>query len=140
LLEGGARVIVTGCDARRSADAAETLRTADDCTFVRHDAADEASWNEVLGAVEARWCGLDALVNTVGVNEVRIFADTGHADLLRLALVNLFTTWLGSFRGGTLIARSGGGAVVNIGSMAARYASASVAPYCTAKATIAGLS
>ena len=129
LLAGGARVIVTGRGAGRGAAA-----------FLRHDAADEASWNEVLGTVEARWGGFDVLVNNVGVNVVRAFADTGHADFVRLGASIGLQPGSDPFVAATLIARSGGGAVINIGSMAARYANATVAPYCSAKAFVAALS
>jgi len=140
LLEGGARLAITGRDEERGGAAERNLRSFGDCLFLRHDAAEEASWAEVLDTVRHRLGGLDAVINNVGVNEVRPIALTSYADFLRLARINLHSAWLGTYRGGALIADSGGGAVVNIGSMAARYAHPQVAPYCTAKAMVAGLS
>lgn len=140
LVRGGARVIVTGRDGARGRKAEAALTAIGPAWFVQHDIASDPSLGSVEQTARQQFARLDALINNVGVNEVKPMAETRYADFLAMVRVNLLTTWRGlRWATGLMRADGQGGAIVNIASMAARYANPAVAPYCAAKAMVAGL-
>ncbi len=103
----GARVMVTDTrveDAQRLA--AELGPTAQ---AGRLDVAREADFKAVLAMLERDFGGLDVLVNNAGI---------GGLQEWRLTLdVNVSGAYYGCRHGARVIARSGGGAIVNLGSV-----------------------
>lgn len=114
-----------------------TLAEATGCEVLVADVA--ADPGAVVSAVEARWDGLDGLVNNVGINVRKALADTTDADLDHLLSVNLGATFA-LCRGleSALAARRG--AVVNLSSVAsARAIRMSTASYAASKGAVESL-
>jgi NAD(P)-dependent dehydrogenase (short-subunit alcohol dehydrogenase family) len=83
---------------------------------------------------------LDVLYNNAGVNSSGSVADATEEDWDRCFAVNVKGTFLFSRAAVPHLARDGGGAIVNQGSVAALVGIANFAAYCAAKGAIVALS
>jgi NAD(P)-dependent dehydrogenase (short-subunit alcohol dehydrogenase family) len=83
---------------------------------------------------------LDVLYNNAGINSSGSVADATEEDWDRCFAVNVKGTFLFSRAAVPHLARSGGGAIVNQGSVAALVGVANFAAYCAAKGAVVALS
>jgi NAD(P)-dependent dehydrogenase (short-subunit alcohol dehydrogenase family) len=83
---------------------------------------------------------LDVLYNNAGVNSSGSVADATEEDWDRCFAVNVKGTFLFSRAAVPHLARTGGGAIVNQGSVAALVGVANFAAYCAAKGAVVALS
>jgi 3-oxoacyl-[acyl-carrier protein] reductase len=137
----GAHVILNGRDADGLAPIAERLRAAyavpvDVCAF------DVARPDDV--AAGFRWVHkevrrLDVLVNNAGVVEDALIGMVSPGQIERVFSVNTFGTLHCSQYAARLMARSGGGSIVNLSSIFGTNGSAGSAVYAGSKAAIAGI-
>lgn len=105
-------------------------------TAIRLDVSQEAEWLAAFERVDARPEGLSTLVNCAGKS---MFADTftmALEDLRQILAINVDGTFLGMKYGIPRIAESGGGAVVNISSVAGLSGRPRMAAYCAAKGAV----
>lgn len=108
--------------------------------FERLDVTSEAEWQRAISSTLRAFGSLDILVNCAGVA-------AGGQELLhhdfaawrRTLSINLDGVFLGLRHGGAAIVANGGGAVVNISSVASRAAVLRGAAYCASKAGVAQL-
>lgn len=130
LVEEGARVTITDIDAVGE-DAARAVGAA----FHRHDAADEAGWAAALAAAP----GVTLLVNNAGAN-TRDAPSTPETVSLeewrRLQRVNGESAFLGCRAALPVLRENGGGAVVNVSSLASKVAVPFDTGYAFAKAGV----
>lgn len=106
-------------------------------TYVHLDVTDEASWEEAVVACGDR---LHVLVNNAGV--LGAFTPIVKFDLddfRRTLDINLIGSFLGLKHGGRAIARSGGGAIVNISSVSGMWGTPFAASYVASKWAMRGL-
>jgi NAD(P)-dependent dehydrogenase (short-subunit alcohol dehydrogenase family) len=82
------------------------------------DVTSVADWERVLADLEATHGGLDVLVNSAGLHLVGTAEETDPAGWHRLMEVNVFGTFLGCRQAIPLLRRRGGGAIVNLSSIA----------------------
>jgi 3(or 17)beta-hydroxysteroid dehydrogenase len=104
------------------------------------DVSIEAQWTSAITHVQDKFGRLDALVNNAGINRSEGGEDPEQvliADLHRLFAVNVDGVVLGCKHAIPAIARSGGGSIVNMSSIAALLPSTFVAAYAASKATVA---
>lgn len=106
---------------------------------IRLDVTDEAGWDAVVAQVEDRHGRIDLLVNGAGVicPESYAFEDFPYEDWRRLFDINTHGTFLGTRAAIRHMKGRGGGAVVNIGSVAGYVGSADAAAYGPSKAAVA---
>lgn len=110
------------------------------CIAVEADVSDDKAVDAFFDAVQENFGGLDALVNNAG-----IAGPTGHlenlspADWRRCIDVCLTGQFLSARRAIPLIKASGGGALVNMASAAAKHGYAYRTPYSAAKFGVIGL-
>jgi len=83
---------------------------------------------------------LDVLYNNAGINSSGSVADATEEDWDRCFAVNVKGTFLFSRAAVPHLARAGGGAIVNQGSVAALVGVANFAAYCAAKGAVVALS
>lgn len=81
------------------------------------DVTDESSVGALLKRVEAEHGRLDVLVNVAGIVLVKPLAETGWEDFRRMVDVNLGGIFLTCKHSIPLLKRSGGGVIVNLGSV-----------------------
>ncbi|MBI1179350.1 MAG: glucose 1-dehydrogenase [Alphaproteobacteria bacterium] len=114
--------------------AAQALAASVDGIALHHDAGDEAAWNEAVAAVEARFGRLDVLVNNAGGGlPDGSIEQRSLEDYHRILRLNLDSVFLGCKRAVELMARAGGGAIVNLSSVHGIRAAAHEAAYSAAK-------
>jgi NAD(P)-dependent dehydrogenase (short-subunit alcohol dehydrogenase family) len=133
----GARVMVADLDA----DAAETVAGELGPPAFAHevDVSSEEGAAAMIARASEEWGGLDVLVNNAGVGIAATTPDTGAADWQRVIDVCLSGTFFGMKHAIPLIRNSGGGAIINMSSVAALVGVADRAAYCAAKGGILAL-
>jgi 3alpha(or 20beta)-hydroxysteroid dehydrogenase len=114
-----AAVVVTDIDLAAGEGLARRLTAqGGKVLFLRQDAADEASWQEVVAAVLARFGKLHILVNNAGTIARQGIVDTAVEAWNRTIAVNLTGPMLGMKYCAPAIRDSGGGSIINISSTA----------------------
>ena len=133
-LAEGAKVAVAD---RLSHEAEETAAAlGDNAMAVTMDVTDLGQIAAGVKAVEAKWGGIDALVNNAGVFNMAAIDKVTVEDYRRQYDVNV---------GGTIFAiqavapgmkKRGGGAIVNVASQAGRRGEPNIVIYCSTKAAV----
>ncbi len=104
------------------------------------DVADPASVAALVGAVDALHGRLDVLVNSAGIGKDVPFLDTSLDLFDRMLAVNLRGTFLVGQAAARLIARDGGGSIVNIASISGMRGNVGRAAYGASKGGVVILS
>jgi len=132
LLQEGVRVIAADLSAQDGVvpDGAAARNRIEP---VQLDVADEASVAGCFAAVAARHGRLDILVNSAGIGRDISFLDTPAAEFDRIVAVNLRGTFLAGQAAARQMAQNGGGAIVNIASIAGLRGSRGRAAYGASK-------
>lgn len=107
--------------------------------FVLTDVTDPPSLKQAIAELVARVAPLRVLVNNAARDDRHKFETAGAQDWRRSLAVNLDHHFFASQAAAPLIARSGGGAIINMSSNNALMGATDMAPYITAKAGIVGL-
>ena len=118
----GARVVLTDISTTHAAQALEALAAQGiEAIFVEHDVTSESSWVGAVATARERFGKLDVLVNNAGIAlpPPESFELTKLEDWRRIMSVNLDGAFLGTREGVTAMKDSGGGSIINIGSIAA---------------------
>jgi len=106
----------------------------------RTDVSDESQVLAMFEALRGRWGGLDVLVNNAGVSGPTSRLEDTTLDAWRNTLdVNLTGTFLCARSAVPLLRAAGGGAIVNISSVAGRLGFSLRSPYSASKFGLAGL-
>ena len=138
LAREGAKVAASDLDAEGArATAAEIGEAA---IAIEHDVTDEAAWTAALKATETQLGGLHILVNSAGIVLTKSVEDTSFEEWRRVHAVDLDSVFLGCRAAVPVIARSGGGSIVNISSISGIIAGHNLAAYNSAKAGVRLLS
>lgn len=108
----GAKVVMTDIQ-DGSAIAAELGESA---LFLTHDVTDEAGWADVVKTAVSRFGGLDVLVNSAAVREVKPLMETTLADIEQTIRINTLGPMLGMQAAFEALKASGKGSIINVGS------------------------
>jgi NAD(P)-dependent dehydrogenase (short-subunit alcohol dehydrogenase family) len=93
-----------------------------------------------FGLLVERLDALDVLVNNAGINVPQPFVDVEAETLDRILSVNVRATFLAAQAAARrMIARGGGGAIVNVTSQMGHVGAANRSAYCTSKHAVEGL-
>jgi 2-dehydro-3-deoxy-D-gluconate 5-dehydrogenase len=118
LAGAGATVILAGRNASKSATAALGLRNEGRvCDAIECDVTDEHSVAALFQEVMVRFGRLDILVNNAGSTVRKAPHELTLEEFRRVIDVNLTSTFLCSRAAHALMKESGGGKIINIGSM-----------------------
>jgi len=135
-LAGGWRAALLDIDNETLACVSEDLAAVDDVLALHCDVSDPRGVSAALGRVSARFGRLDALVNNAGIAVFKPLLETGIEEWERVLAVNLTGPFLCAQASVPLMLESGGGAIVNIGSISGLRASMLRVAYGTSKAGI----
>ncbi|MEM7251955.1 MAG: glucose 1-dehydrogenase [Pseudomonadota bacterium] len=132
----GARVVIADTDETNGSNQAAALGES---LFCRHDVRDEDSWRRLMDAARERFGRVDGLVNGAGVFRRGTPHNVENAtldDWRAVQAVNSEGVFLGCQAGITAMRESGGGAIVNISSLAGIIGSAHAAAYGASKGAV----
>jgi NAD(P)-dependent dehydrogenase (short-subunit alcohol dehydrogenase family) len=128
LADEGARVVATDL----AGDGLTGLASPAIATL-RHDVAAEDGWRAAIEAALARFGGVHVLVNAAGILAHGTIEDTSLADWRHMMEINLYGTFLGCRLAMPAIEASGGGAIVNISSIAGLMSTPDIFAYGASK-------
>lgn len=136
----GARVVVAGREPDRVAPLVADLN-ARGCSFsaVLVDVAQRGSIQDLLDAIVAEHGPVSMLVNCAGVNSATPYFDISDDEWDRIFTINLKATHWACQIFGRHMAASGGGSIVNIGSVSAETPLSRVFAYSASKAAVVNL-
>jgi len=107
--------------------------------FMPLDVSDEGAWSSVIAEIEQRFGRLDILVNNAGVLLISPLLETDLSLYRQVVDINQVGCFLGLKIGGAAIVRSGGGAIVNISSIAGMWGVPHGVAYTASKFAIRGM-
>lgn len=142
LAEAGAAICLTDVLDEAGEQTAAGLKKAGHRTaYWRHDVTSEEQWIAVVAACEREFGGLDILVNNAGIFWLKPMALTGLDEFRRMQAVNVEGVFLGMKHAIPAIAKRaaqwpGGGAVVNISSVAGLTGAAMAVAYNASKGAV----
>jgi len=132
LAKEGASVIVADIDDSAAAAVAEAI----DGKALHLDVADESDWQSAYTAIERDHGGLDILVNNAGIVIPSNVEQTSLSDFRKQFAIHADGTFLGCHYGIPLMAKSGGGSIINMASVSAIQGYAAFFAYGAAKGAI----
>ncbi len=138
-IEEGASVLITDVLEEDGAEMARQLGNR--CSFIKHDVTNEADWVAAIKAVKDQFGGLDVLVNNAGIAEGGRMEETSLEDFRKVTSVNLDGVFLGMKHAGPLIRErsdkwEGGGAIINMSSVAGLIGLAGAPAYTASKGAV----
>jgi NAD(P)-dependent dehydrogenase (short-subunit alcohol dehydrogenase family) len=132
-----------GADEAEQTDARRTIAGVEaagrEVILQQGDAGDPAAHEAVAAAAVDAWGGVDIWVNNAAGVMVKPFLETTHDDWHRLMAANFHGYFYGCKVAAEVMARQGGGRIVNVTSVAHLQPLANVAAYCAAKGGVRGL-
>jgi 3-oxoacyl-[acyl-carrier protein] reductase len=138
---GAARVAVLDRDrSAAEAIAAEITRGNGSAAAYALDVVDRVAFDRLTGEIAEAWGGIDILVNGAGTTVRRMIGETSAEDWDRVIAVNLTGAFNGIQAALPHMRKRGGGAIVNIASIAGqRISFGGTANYSASKAGLLGL-
>ncbi len=135
LAEAGAKVVVS--DVNDGGAVAEEIGGA----CVRHDVTSETDWVAAVAFAKEKFGGLDIMVNNAGVFWLKPITQTSLEDFRRMQEINVDGVFLGLKHAIPAIAEragkwNGGGAIVNISSVAGIIGTAMTTAYSASKGAV----
>ena len=137
LAAAGARVVVAARNAEKAEAALAEL--GNQSTFIALNVADESSCRAMIDQTEKRFGRLDVLVNNAGTSIRKPPEAYTAAEWHAVLDTNLTGAFLCSQAAHPVMKQSGGGKIINIGSMFALFGSAYAAPYAASKGALVQL-
>lgn len=134
LVREGARVIMT--DVNEEAGLAEAAALGENARFIRQDVSSEQGWRDLLAVVEKDYGRLDILVNNAAILQLGNLETESLEGFRRVMSINAESVFLGIQIALPLMEKSGGGAIVNMSSIAAMRAMPHFFAYGAAKAAV----
>jgi len=121
------------------AAAASIRKEGGQAVAVAADVSDTESCKRMVEVAREHFGGVDVLVNNAGIVKAGPFMDFDEADWDRMFAVNTKGIFLASRAAIPSITERGGGAIVNIASMAGKRGYAFMGAYCASKFAVVGL-
>lgn len=132
LAREGAKVLITDLD-----DAGGTaVADATGGLYLHHDVTDEVGWPDVIRTAESRFGRLDILVSNAGIGIFGPLLEMTLADWRRQVAINLDGVFLSVKHAIPAMARSGGGSIVLMSSVAGLRGSPGLAGYSATKGAV----
>lgn len=133
----GARVVVA--DVREEQGGVLAAELGDSAVFAHLDVSDEDAWRRAIELTRATFGRLDVLVNNAGVFRTRALEREDPEEFVRVLSINLVGAFLGTRAVVGLMRDTGGGSIVNVGSIAGLQPARGTAAYATSKWGLRGL-
>jgi len=135
LVSEGARVIITDIQA----NAGQQLVAELGCDFLQQDVTDEQQWEQTIKQVEEKHGALHILVNNAGIEGPMDHTspeNTRLSDWQKIQRVNVEGVFLGCRAAIPTLRKTGGGAIINMSSIAALGPTPDYTAYGASKAAV----
>ena len=134
----GAMVILTDVLAEQGRAVAADM--GDSARFVEHDVASEEGWARVVEAAVSAFGSVDVLVNNAAISRPLKLEDTDLATYQHVIDVNQVGVFLGMRAVLEPMKRAGGGAIINVASVAGLQGTSTLFAYTASKWAVRGMS
>lgn len=114
-VEQGAKVVLTDLNEEKGQALAAEL--GDNVIFVKQNVTSEEDWKNVLAVTEEKFGQVNVLVNNAGITMAKSILDISLDEYRRIVDINQTSVFLGMKTVAPLMAKSGGGSIINISSM-----------------------
>lgn len=137
LVDQGAFVLIGDICDSEGAQVASDIGAG--CRYVHLDVTSEADWQKVIEAADelGELCGL---VNNAAIYKPKPLAETSSDEFNLHMQVNQYGAFLGMRTAAPILAKHGGGSIVNVSSVAGLRGSPGSIAYCSTKWAIRGMS
>lgn len=138
LAQAGATIVVVGRNAEKNANAVRELHSlgsAQACAIAA-DVTQAAACKRMVAEVMQRFGRLDTLVNNAGINIRRAPQDYSLEEWQQIIATNLSSAFVCCQAVYPAMQKSGGGKIINIGSMTSIFGASFAAPYGASKGGI----
>ncbi|KJS40803.1 MAG: 3-beta hydroxysteroid dehydrogenase [Rhodospirillaceae bacterium BRH_c57] len=133
----GARLLITDIDDTPGEALAEELRASGtEAVYQHHDVSSEADWAAAFETLGGRYGRLDVLVNNAGLGTYNDIETVSLADFRRVMAINVDGTFLGTQMAVRAMKGTGGGAIVNVASVASFIGAPTLAAYSASKGAV----
>src|SRR6187397_2809038 len=140
LAKAGARVVIAGRNKEKSAAAVGELEAfGADARAIAVDVADETSVNALVQETVERFGRADVLVNNAGINIRKPAHELALDEWQQVLDTNLTSTFLCARAVHPHLKRSGGGKVINVGSMMSLFGASFAPAYGASKGGVVSL-
>lgn len=130
--------IIIGRNEQKLQQAKEALGEL--CTLISFDLSHLKQIPELVSRISREHGQIDILINNAGINQKKPFTEVTDEDFQNIILTNLTAVFsLSREVSKVMLQQAGGGAIVNISSMAAQYGIPKVISYSAAKTGIEGM-
>lgn len=142
LAAAGAAVLITDVlDEDGQKTAASIAETGARAGYFHHDVRDEAAWLAAVKEAETRFGGLDILLNNAGIFALKPMMETTLEEFRHMQSINVDGVFLGMKSAIPAIAKRaqqwpGGGAIINLSSVAGLTGAAFAVPYNASKGAV----
>lgn len=134
----GAKVVLTDVKQAPGAQIAEEIGEA--ARFVAHDVSNGCDWKTVLSVAEDSFGAVSILVNNAGIAATPTpLYEVSEADYRRVIEINQLSCFLGMKTVAPSMIRRGGGAMVNVSSVAGLKAERGAIAYVASKFAVTGM-
>jgi 3(or 17)beta-hydroxysteroid dehydrogenase len=137
LAQEGASVVVSDIDFNAAQKVADEIGPS--ALALMHDVSSEQSWKDAIAEVERRFGGLHILVNNAGIVVVADPEETTLEQFRKVQAVMNEGVFLGCKYAIPLMARSGGGSIINMSSTASHLGYPPFFAYSAAKGAVRSL-
>ena len=132
-----AQVVLTDINETAGQETADEIkRNGGQATFLRHDVANAKDWRQVVNQCIARFGKVDVLINNAGIALFKTLDETTDDEWDRVLNINAKGVFLGCKYVLPGMQKAGGGAIVNISSVAGIVGSARGAAYVASKGAV----
>ncbi len=136
-VQSGIRVILVGRTEATLKEACDALGSLSE--YVVLDLTNLDEFPRVVKNIADKWGQVDILVNNAGIHLKKAMLEVSDEDYGRIILTNQTAVFAFSREIAGLMIRQGGGAILNISSMASQYGIPMVIAYTAAKSAIEGM-
>ncbi|OME87428.1 short-chain dehydrogenase [Paenibacillus sp. FSL A5-0031] len=133
----GAKVVVTDINfenVKKTAD--EIQQSGGEALALHHDVSHEDSWTQVVDASLSTYGQIDILFNNAGIYFIKPLAETTLDEFNRMMSINVTSVFLGMKHVMPLMAKKGGGSVINASSVAGLKGAAGHIAYGASKGAV----
>ena len=133
----GAKVVIGDVleDEGRQTEA-QINESGGECLFLRLDVTSESNWQDAVAATVSRFGKLDILVNNAGIFPLGTVEDTSEDLWDRVMAINAKGVFMGTKHASPEMRKTGGGAIINISSIAGLIGSRGAAAYGASKGAV----